>query len=1233
MALKKSKKREYKRINTSAQLRRLQDEANRRRAAQAARIADREGQLWFESKIAEGKERLWPIAGIVASIWLYLGAIRTRIFTLAGSARNVGVEEHPNCIMRKLTCSNFQMLADFCDWSGKGSRSLGASRECKSGAINTLLELELTHRRMFKPGPMGYCREYCDIGVKFTHVNTVGTVTAVSVAPADRLLVTCHLRSLPDQFDVDRKSVNPAMLDVMDEVILAQTTAARSTVAQPQRTQPSASARLALSLSGGGCARCGRGGGVGAIGTRRDAAVPLQQVRAVRWGSGGVRGGVRESGSPVRSSRPARGGGRVGLGAAGEGFAGRLAPEPPPLAEQPRPPPEPPPPLAEQPRPPPEPPPPLAVLPPFPNEPPPLLAALQPARALTGKALLGCPNTPGGDASFTRGQAESATPLAESQSRELTLWATTAAQATLIAELNASRIADQFECGKRKRLEDDLGELAKDNALLHQELAHFSQSRPGAALLGARERASQAETALAAKVAARAAGEATAAARLATAASDAAAAAAGHSALVLALERKLACETLLRHNMSEANLREQQAACDGRVAIGKLRGSLTTAGRSKLSIEEDARLHQELHAVEKKAAAAERCAAVMARKLASRAEKEHALAVKLAATLEKQTEAVRQRLSAALAAAQSELAHNKAAGNAPSLPSSRRRRAARNRRVARAAAAQVSPREGDAEGGVGVLTGPVGAAGVRTKNAHSCTVRRWRADARNRLSEDINAYDEEKQGEVVAIMVHKWSKLPVDQRPPGANQLIREFEHTRFKAAVKALTEKNGTFCLARCARIKHWDGKKNPRHVLLAGDAGTSWSADILGPYFPSAAQLADRNYAQRDRIGLTVRLSAEGRIASVDEVSAAQFVFVQSARASAGGFVVGASSAAGVCCLVFSSDAGCFASHGQQRSWTCAVLRDACRSDGNCSTDAAVHLDVGAVSDKAAGLDVLFETHNDGLNFVSGHKQLPCCAGRLALVLSVCVCKESSPPRAAWTLCCFVYTGNLVNLHAVLGLGSHCTDPSRFSTHVIKDATGVLRDVLTAHRLAHSIVGVACPSCNYTPRSEDNVVSEHKKRDAMGQAARQEHLKSHFNQWNVPAQAMQRMAARNAARGDARPEVAQLAAAQRLSRGVNACKALDALWKVALRTFRTGEVVSQYITEDYVRTMAKGVSYTVHKKSCATLQVLSQQIDYLHTIAAAATENRTAWNKQAHHGPKAWKEDRAHPGELYAG
>jgi hypothetical protein len=230
----------------------------------------------------------------------------------------------------------------------------------------------------------------------------------------------------------------------------------------------------------------------------------------------------------------------------------------------------------------------------------------------------------------------------------------------------------------------------------------------------------------------------------------------------------------------------------------------------------------------------------------------------------------------------------------------------------------------------------------------------------------------------------------------------------------------------------------------------------------------------------------------------------------------------------------------------------------------------------------------------------------------------------------------------------------------------------------------------------------------------------------------ALERAAARAAARGGVPPAVTQQAAASRLLRCVNACKALDALWRVlrrykdvgyddsteanrrahaesfsaefavfehALRAFKTGEVASQYITEarelaplmiikwgrlvayvneqvrapararprprarvltartianapatlaaaqvqehmvslckqlyhkssdhstvlqDYVRRTANGVSYTVHKRSCATLQVLSQQIDYLRNIAAAAKENRIAWNKQAHHGSKAWE------------
>jgi hypothetical protein len=467
----------------------------------------------------------------------------------------------------------------------------------------------------------------------------------------------------------------------------------------------------------------------------------------------------------------------------------------------------------------------------------------------------------------------------------------------------------------------------------------------------------------------------------------------------------------------------------------------------------------------------------------------------------------------------------------------------------------------------------------RVSVAKPRTIRRRAAGERKRLQADIEAYDNATQGEVVAFMLRTWEKLPPAERPAGANDLLAEYKHLGYAAAVKALTDADGTFSLARCARIKsltkmsgrtwewvrqwfgrRWDGTHNPRYVLLAGEPGTARSADVLGPYFPSAAALSTWNHAERARIGLTVRLSEGGRAASVDEVQAAHFAFAQSAAASAGGFVVGTSSAAslaaGVCCLVLSSDAGCFASHGQQRNWTCAVLRDACRRDGNCSTDAAIPLDVGAVSDKVDGLDLLFHTHKEAINFLCRHGQLPCCADRLAHALRACICKEvlparppaatlraparaiahiprapspplpparppaaqvlpdgkrrgpcnavaeageaalplccysipgdeTSPPRAAWTPCCVVYTGDLVNLHAVLGLGSHRTDPTRFSTHVIKEGTGkwVLRSVLVARRLAHSVVGVPCPVCNYTPSSEEDVASERAKREEMSQ------------------------------------------------------------------------------------------------------------------------------------------------------
>ncbi|KAJ1637231.1 hypothetical protein T492DRAFT_953301 [Pavlovales sp. CCMP2436] len=52
-----------------------------------------------------------------------------------------------------------------------------------------------------------------------------------------------------------------------------------------------------------------------------------------------------------------------------------------------------------------------------------------------------------------------------------------------------------------------------------------------------------------------------------------------------------------------------------------------------------------------------------------------------------------------------------------------------------------------------------------------------------------------------------------------------------------------------------------------------------------------------------------------------------------------------------------------------------------------------------------------------------------------------------------------------------------------------------------------------------------------------------------------------------------------------------------------------------NYVRKTAAAELYTVHKKSYASLQVLSQQIDYLRNLATAVNVYRTAWNKQAHH------------------
>lgn len=185
---------------------------------------------------------------------------------LCAPGSHVHAEELKDRIKRTITCSNFQMLADFFDFSGKGDRALGASRECKSGAINTVVGLTLVHTQWLTPCAFGFCREYLDVDVKFAHVNTVGTVTAVSVASADRALVTRHLRTLPDAFDDAGKSVNPSMLDVVGEIMVQETAAARTaapTRAQPQRVSPAAGARLlAPSLSGEGVPpAAGSGGG------------------------------------------------------------------------------------------------------------------------------------------------------------------------------------------------------------------------------------------------------------------------------------------------------------------------------------------------------------------------------------------------------------------------------------------------------------------------------------------------------------------------------------------------------------------------------------------------------------------------------------------------------------------------------------------------------------------------------------------------------------------------------------------------------------------------------------------------------------------------------------------------------------------------------------------------------------------------------------------------------------
>jgi hypothetical protein len=249
------------------------------------------------------------------------------------------------------------------------------------------------------------------------------------------------------------------------------------------------------------------------------------------------------------------------------------------------------------------------------------------------------------------------------------------------AELKAGRIKDQFECGKRMRMEGDIdaleqaaGELEQQIKKLRADLARSEEGRSSVALSSARGRATLAEAALAGEQTARALSEAAAAARFAEVVTAAATDAAAAAASVSALERKLDREQTQSRTVLNAHLKSQRAARAQGVSLGGLRGALTRVNNARQ--EDRARFAEQgdQHAAAATAAAAAASAASGDRRTAKRAEKAQATADKVVKRLKASTESIRQRL----AASQSELARDREAGKAPTppLPSPARRRPA-----------------------------------------------------------------------------------------------------------------------------------------------------------------------------------------------------------------------------------------------------------------------------------------------------------------------------------------------------------------------------------------------------------------------------------------------------------------------------------------------------------------------------------------------------------------------------
>ncbi|KAJ1620815.1 hypothetical protein T492DRAFT_888056 [Pavlovales sp. CCMP2436] len=290
--------------------------------------------------------------------------------------------------------------------------------------------------------------------------------------------------------------------------------------------------------------------------------------------------------------------------------------------------------------------------------------------------------------------------------------------------------------------------------------------------------------------------------------------------------------------------------------------------------------------------------------------------------------------------------------------------------------------------------------------------------------------------------------------------------------------------------------------------------------PLLPDSIAIKEHGEGRREADGEAVSSHDNGRTATMSYVAGCHRVHV-------------AFRAAGVCAaapgthtICYSCDAGTVASRSRSsNTWTCGGVRCADRSDGNCSLEGYALLVETASSDKFYALCDSMASILPAMAFYARDEQLPCCKRMLAAARAACRCTTSESfatpacePASCLALMCarpcacarpsilpckLVVTGDLANLHAMMGLGSVRTDTAHNSTHVTFDEGASLPIAPTPTPCATPTLQYRreLPGCGYVPRSAADVVAERQKRIAMpsGQA-RSEMLRTHKNHLFAP-------------------------------------------------------------------------------------------------------------------------------------